>query len=128
MRAGFLIKELKKLISLEYLKRTSKTHIELGVKGDLIARFVTIEYVNALVSTLTDPHAPHTAGIVLSRLVTFSFLRNTLQILSTLNGCLKILSVEFHVFSSVLRKNSNIIFAIHDGVTLKFARRNVTSE
>jgi hypothetical protein len=80
------------------------------------------------VSTLTDPHAPHAAGIVLSRLVIISFLRNALQILSALNGCLKNVSVEFHVFSSVLQKNWNIIFVIHDGVTLKFDRRNITSE
>jgi hypothetical protein len=73
----------------------------LGVKDDLIERFVIIKYIgmwsNALVCTLLDPQAPHTAGIVLSRLVTISFLRNALQILSALNGCLKNLSVEFHV-------------------------------
>jgi hypothetical protein len=88
-----LIIELRKLINLEYFKRTSKTNIELGIIGDLIARFVTIQYIgiwcNAVVGTLTDTHAPHTAGIMSSRLVTSSFLRNVLQILSTLNGCLK---------------------------------------
>jgi hypothetical protein len=60
-----LIKELTKLISLEYLKRTSKTNIELGVKGGFIARSVAFKYIemwsNDLVSTLTDTHAPHNA-------------------------------------------------------------------
>jgi len=82
---------------LEYLKRTSKTNIELGVKDDFIERFVIIKYIgiwsNALVSTLLDPQAPHTAGIVLSRLVATNVLRNALQVLSALNGCLKNLSV-----------------------------------
>ena len=85
-----LIKELRKLISLEYLKRSSKTNVELGVKGDLMARFVTIKYIgiwsNALASTPTNPHALHTAGNVLSRLVNISFLGNALQNLSALIG------------------------------------------
>lgn len=59
-----------------------------------------------------------------SRLLTVTFLRNALQILSALNGCLRNLSFEFRVFSSVLQENSNIIFALHDGVTLKFYQRN----
>jgi len=42
-----LINEHRKLISLEYIKRTSKTNIELGVKWDLIARYVTIKYRGA---------------------------------------------------------------------------------
>jgi hypothetical protein len=104
----------------------------LGAKDDLIERFVIIKYIgiwsNALVSTLLDPQAPHTAGIVLSRLVTISFLRKAPQILSALNGCLKNLSVEFRVFFLVLQENSKILFAIHDGVTLTFYRRKITSE
>ena len=59
-----LIRELKKLISLKYLKRTLKTNIEFGVKGGLIARSVAIKHIgiwsNALVGTLKDPHSPHT--------------------------------------------------------------------
>ena len=73
-------------------------------------------------STPTDPHAPHTSGIMLSRLVTIRFLRNALQILSALNVSLKNLSVSFRVSSSVLQEDSNIIFATYDGVTLKFYR------
>lgn len=39
------IKELIELISLEYLKRTSKVNTELCVKGDLIARSVIYRYM-----------------------------------------------------------------------------------
>ena len=61
-----------------------------GRAKDLSApRYIRI-WSNALMGTLTDPHALHTAGIMLSRLVIISFLINALQVLSTLNGCLKI--------------------------------------